>query len=239
MADGPLYQTVTLPLLPMREDIIYPGMTVPFFIGRKQSMEAVEQALRGERKIFVVTQRDTSVERPTQDDLFEVGTIGNVLQIMRLPNGTLKALFESKNRGRLIEARMGKDHYSAVVEEIPAIEDVSEEIDELADRVRKILPKYIEDTKKNPGEIDTDAMLSHAPAELADKIAPLLNASRESKQDLLEILDPFERLSRVLKEMEEESEVRKLERKLKDQVRKTVGTTHRDHYLNDQLKAIQ
>ena len=85
---------ITLPLLPMREDIIYPGMTVPFFIGRKQSMEAVEEALKGDRRIFVVTQKDTSVEKPIQDDLFPVGTIGNVLQIMRLPNGTLKALFD-------------------------------------------------------------------------------------------------------------------------------------------------
>src|SRR5579863_1941846 len=97
---------LTLPLLPMREDIIYPGMTVPFFIGRKPSMDAVERALNADRRIFVVTQKDTSVERPGEDDLFPVGTVGNVLQIMRLPNGTLKALFEAKSRARLIEAQM-------------------------------------------------------------------------------------------------------------------------------------
>ncbi len=223
----------------MREDIIYPGMTVPFFIGRKQSMEAVEEALKGDRRIFVVTQKDTSVERPVQDDLFGVGTIGNVLQIMRLPNGTLKALYEAKVRGRLIEAKMGKDDYAAEVEEIPEVESDNPEIRELAEKARELLPQYIKDTKKNPGEIDYDAIASHQASELADKIAPLLNTSRETKQSILEQMDPLERLSAVYKEMDEESEVRKLEKKLKDQVRKTVGTTHRDHYLNDQLKAIQ
>ena len=231
--------TVTLPLLPMREDIIYPGMTVPFFIGRKQSMEGVEEALRGDRRIFVVTQKDTSVERPGQDDLFAVGTVGNVLQIMRLPNGTLKALYEAKSRGRLLEAQLDGDFYSAVVEEIVEQGVESDEMQELAEKARELLPQYIRDTKKSPGEIDVDAIQNHGPEDLADKIAPLLNTSRETKQIILELLDPFERLERVFKEMDEESEVRKLEKKLKDQVRKTVGTTHRDHYLNDQLKAIQ
>jgi ATP-dependent Lon protease len=223
----------------MREDIIYPGMTVPFFIGRKQSMEAVEQALKEDRKIFVVTQKDTSVERPAQEDLFMVGTIGNVLQVMRLPNGTLKALYESKGRGRLLEAKMDKEYYSAQVEAIAEEENDSPEFLELAEQAKELLPAYIQETKKNPSEIDTDAIIGHPPAELADKIAPLLNTSRETKQGILEILDPVERLETVCKEMDEESEVRKLEKKLKDQVRKTVGSTHRDHYLNDQLKAIQ
>ena len=114
---------VQLPMLPMREDIIYPGMTVPFFIGRKQSMEAVERALNSDRRIFVVTQRDTSIERPEQKDLFEVGTIGNILQIMRLPNGTLKALFEAKSRGRLVSAEVEDEYYSATVEMLPTVKD--------------------------------------------------------------------------------------------------------------------
>lgn len=239
MSDDYKTTKTTLPLLPMREDIIYPGMTVPFFIGRKQSMEAVEQALKGDRRIFVVTQQDTSVEKPGQEDLFPIGTIGNVLQIMRLPNGTLKALYESKSRGRLVKASMEGEYYSADVEEIHEGSESSEDFDELSEKTRKLLPQYIKDTKKNPGEIDVDAIQNHPPEELADKIAPLLNTSRETKQGILELLNPFERLERVFKEMDEESKVRKLEKKLKDQVRKSVGTSHRDHYLNDQLKAIQ
>jgi ATP-dependent Lon protease len=230
---------LTLPLLPMREDIIYPGMTVPFFIGRKPSMDAVERALNADRRIFVVTQKDTSVERPGEDDLFPVGTVGNVLQIMRLPNGTLKALFEAKSRARLIEAQMGREQYSAEVELLPVIQDDSPEIRELADKVRGLLKDYLQQTKKNPDEIDIDALSSHPADEIADRVAPLLACSREAKQKILETLDPKERLERVLREMEDESQVRQLEKKLKNQVRQSIGTAHRDGYLNDQLKAIQ
>ena len=239
MSDELKTQKETLPLLPMREDIIYPGMTVPFFIGRKQSMEAVEQALKGDRKIFVVTQKDTTIERPSEDDLFQIGTVGNILQIMRLPNGTLKALYESKQRARLVEARLGKDFYTADVEIYPEDDIQNEEIQALADRVKEVFPKYIEETKKNPGEIDIENILSHSPSQLADKIAPFIVTSRENKQELLETLDAIDRLKMALKEMEEESEVRKIEKKLKDQVRKSVGSTHRDQYLNEQLKSIQ
>lgn len=230
---------IMIPLLPMREDIIYPGMTVPFFIGRKPSMDAVEQALKNDRKIFVVTQKDTSVERPEADDLFPVGTIGNILQIMRLPNGTLKALYEAKSRGRLIEAHLGKDTYSAMVEELAEEEGEGEEIDKLAEKVREVLPKYIKDTKKSPGEIDLDSIITQPGILLADRVAPLLNATRETKQSILEILKPFDRLTRVYKEMVDEAEVRRLEKKLKDQVRQSVGTVQRDQYLNEQLKSIQ
>jgi len=226
-------------MLPMREDIIYPGMTVPFFIGRKQSMEAVERALNTDRRIFVVTQRDTSVERPEQGDLFDVGTIGNILQIMRLPNGTLKALFEAKSRGRMIDADLDAEHYSATVEVLPVLKDDGEEISSLAERIKSVARFYIKENKKNPDEIDIDALLGAPADELADKLAPLLNSAREIKQEILEVQDPRERLERVLGEMEEESEVRKLEKKLKEQVRQSIGSSHREGFLQDQLKAIQ
>ena len=231
--------TIQLPMLPMREDIIYPGMTIPFFIGRKQSMEAVEQALKADRRIFVVTQKDTAIEKPGIDDLFRVGTIGNVLQIMRLPNGTLKALFEAKSRGRLEDADLSGDYYTGTVELLPTIQDESEEIQKLAERIQEPARFYIKENKKNPDEIDIDALLGSSPDELADKLAPLLNSSREVKQQILEVLDPLKRLEQVRQEMEEESEVRKLEKKLKDQVRQSIGTSHREGFLQDQLKAIQ
>src|SRR5689334_13035577 len=108
----------TLPMLPMRDIVVFPSMTTPFFIGRRQSMEALEQALAADRKVFVIAQRDPMVESPSRNDLYDIGTIGNILQIMRLPNGTIKALFEAKSRGRLMEADLGENAYSAVVEPI-------------------------------------------------------------------------------------------------------------------------
>ncbi|MDH4246959.1 MAG: endopeptidase La [Deltaproteobacteria bacterium] len=239
MPEGIHKQKITLPLLPMREDIIFPGMTVPFFIGRKQSMEAVEKALGGDRQIFVITQKDTAIERPNEEDLYQVGTLGNILQIMRLPNGTLKALFEAKSRGRLIEANLSKDFYSAVVEPLPTLQDDGPEIVEIANKVKSIAKDYIRETKKNPDEIDVDALLSNRPDELGDKLAPMLSTSREIKQELLEEIDPKSRLDQVFKIMNNETHVRQLEKKLKEQVRQSIGTQHRDEFLQDQLKAIQ
>jgi len=232
-------ELITLPLLPMREDIIYPGMTVPFYIGRKPSMEAVERALANDRRIFVVTQRDTSVERPAAEDLFDIGTVGNILQIMRLPNGTIKALYEAKTRARLVDCKMSKEFYSADVEMLPDEFSATPELEDIAEKVKALLPEYIKETKKNPSEIDVQALLGVEIDQLADKIAPLLNTSRDVKQNILEISDPGSRLRRVHQEMEEEFQVRRLEQKLKDQVRDNVGKTHKDSYLNDQLKAIQ
>ena len=239
MSNNPKATIVALPLLPMREDIIYPGMTVPFYIGRKPSMEAVERALAGDRRIFVVTQKDTSVERPGPEDLYRIGTVGNILQIMRLPNGTIKALYEAKSRGRLIECRMTKDSYAGDVEVLEQTTPSEPPSAELIDKIKELLPEYVKETKKNPSEIDVPALLAVPPEELGDKVAPLLSTSREVKQEILETTDPWERLERVRREMQEEFQVRRLEKKLKDQVRQNVGKTHKDSYLNDQLKAIQ
>lgn len=239
MSDLKPNETLVLPLLPMREEIIFPGMTVPFFIGRKQSMEAVEKALANDRRIFVITQRDTSIERPNEEDLFTMGTIGNVLQIMRLPNGTLKALFEAHSRGEMVRANMEGEFYSAEVKVLPVVKDDGTEIFELAEKVRSLAKTYIAETKKNPDEIDVDGLLASPPDELGDKLSPLLNTSREEKQSLLEIVDPKKRLEAVFSEMDNETQVRHLEKKLKDQVKQSIGSSHRDDFLQDQLKAIQ
>ena len=125
------------------------------------------------------------------------------------------------------------------MEPLHNIEYDSEEIRELAERIQEPARYYIKENKKNPDEIYIDALLSSPPDELADKLAPLLNSNREVKQQILEVLDPYKRLEQVRQEMEEESEVRKLEKKLKDQVRQSIGTSHREGFLQDQLKAIQ
>ena len=110
---------IALPMLPMRDIVVFPHMTAPFFIGRSLSIASLEKSLAGDRQIFVVAQEDPLIEEPEAKDLFRVGTIGQVLQIMRLHNGTIKALFEAKSRGRLIEAHMEDPHFAAVVEPIP------------------------------------------------------------------------------------------------------------------------
>ena len=137
------------PMLPMRDIVVFPHMTTPFFIGRKQSMEALESALSSDRTVFVIAQKDPMVEKPTREDLFEIGTIGNVLQIMRLPNGTIKALFEAKHRGRLPDADMESSSYTATVEIVEDEASSDAELVALAKTARAELESYLKEIKKN------------------------------------------------------------------------------------------
>ncbi|MCZ6647580.1 MAG: endopeptidase La [SAR324 cluster bacterium] len=229
----------TLPMLPMRDIVVFPHMTTPFFIGRKQSMEALESALAADRTVFVIAQRDPMVEKPTGEDLFEIGTIGNILQIMRLPNGTIKALFEAKSRGRLVEADLDGSSYAASVEIIEDDASVDPELIALAKSARTELESYLKEIKKNSESIDQLSLNTTEPHQLADRIAPLLNLELQKKQELLEALDPKVRLERVYERMLEEAEIKKLEKRLKERVQGQIGRTQKEYYLNEQIKAIQ
>jgi len=230
---------IALPMLPMRDIVVFPHMTAPFFIGRSLSIASLEKALDGDRQIFVVAQEDPLVEEPEGKDLFRVGTIGKVLQIMRLHNGTIKALFEAKSRGRLIEAHMEEPHFAAVVEPIPEQVSKAPELLALSKNVRAEFKRYLKDVKKRTEGIEKLSIESEEPHILADRIAPLLNMDLQKKQDLLENSDPKRRLEIVYGRMLEEKEFKKVERKLKERVQGQIGRTQKEYYLNEQVKAIQ
>ena len=230
---------IALPMLPMRDIVVFPHMTAPFFIGRSLSIASLEKALDGDRQIFVVAQEDPLVEEPETKDLFRVGTIGKVLQIMRLHNGTIKALFEAKSRGRLIEAHMEEPHFAAVVEPIPEQVSKAPELLALSKNVRAEFKRYLKDVKKRTEGIEKLSIESEEPHILADRIAPLLNMDLQKKQDLLENSDPKRRLEIVYGRMLEEKEFKKVERKLKERVQGQIGRTQKEYYLNEQVKAIQ
>ena len=230
---------IALPMLPMRDIVVFPHMTAPFFIGRSLSIASLEKALDGDRQIFVVAQEDPLVEEPEAKDLFRVGTIGNVLQIMRLHNGTIKALFEAKSRGRLIEAHMEEPHFAAVVEPIQEQVSKAPELLALSKNVRAEFKRYLKDVKKRTEGIEKLSIESEEPHILADRIAPLLNMDLQKKQDLLENSDPKRRLEIVYGRMLEEKEFKKVERKLKERVQGQIGRTQKEYYLNEQVKAIQ
>ena len=231
--------SMTLPMLPMRDIVVFPRMTAPFFIGRTASMAALEQALDSDRRVFVVAQKDPMVESPTPEDLYTVGTVGQILQIMRLQNGTIKALFEAKSRGKLLEAHLTEDFYSARVE--PIVEKVvrSPELVALSKNVHHELKRYLKDVKKHSEGIEKLALDMEEPFYLADRIAPLLNMDLQKKQELLEITDAQKRLEVVYERMLEEAELKKVERKLKERVQGQIGKTQKEYYLNEQIKAIQ
>lgn len=230
---------IALPMLPMRDIVVFPHMTAPFFIGRSLSIASLEKALDGDRQIFVVAQEDPLVEEPEDKDLFRVGTIGKVLQIMRLHNGTIKALFEAKSRGRLIEAHMEEPHFAAVVEPIPEQVSKAPELLALSKNVRAEFKRYLKDVKKRTEGIEKLSIESEEPHILADRIAPLLNMDLQKKQDLLENSDPKRRLEIIYGRMLEEKEFKKVERKLKERVQGQIGRTQKEYYLNEQVKAIQ
>ncbi|MEL0160976.1 MAG: LON peptidase substrate-binding domain-containing protein, partial [Deltaproteobacteria bacterium] len=214
-------------------------MTAPFFIGRALSIAALEKALASDRKIFVIAQEDPLVEIPGDKDLFEMGTIGQVLQIMRLHNGTIKALFEAHQRGRLVEARMGEPYYTGVVEPVEEIDDETPEMVALSKNVRTELKRYLKDVKKHTEGIEKLSIESDPTHRLADRIAPLLNMDLQRKQKLLETTSPQQRLEMVYERMIEEAEFKKVEKKLKERVQGQIGRTQKEYYLNEQVKAIQ
>jgi ATP-dependent Lon protease len=231
--------TLEMPMLPMRDIVVFPHMTAPFFIGRALSIAALEKALATDRKIFVIAQEDPLVEIPHDKDLFEMGTIGQVLQIMRLHNGTIKALFEAHQRGRLIEARMEEPYYTGVVEPVEEIEDETPEMVALSKNVRGELKRYLKDVKKHAEGIEKLSVESDPTHRIADRIAPLLNMDLQRKQKLLETTSPQQRLEMVYERMIEEAEFKKVEKKLKERVQGQIGRTQKEYYLNEQVKAIQ
>ncbi len=230
--------TMKLPMLPMREDVLYPGMTAPFYVGRKSSIEAVEQALERDKRIFVVTQRDANLERPTKEDLFSVGMVGVVLQIMRLPNKTLKALFEAHQRAELVDARTNKEGYSAEIRLLKDTVKNEKGMKQLVEEVR-IATRYYVEAHQRHQEIDLQVLLDYPPSQLADRLAPLLVCEKEIKQQILEENNPYRRLEMVYEEMKQESQVLELQKKLRDQVNKNIGKGHKDVFLNEQLRNIQ
>lgn len=228
-----------MPMLPMRDIVVFPHMTAPFFIGRALSIAALEQALATDRRIFVIAQEDPLVEVPGSEDLFQMGTIGQVLQIMRLHNGTIKALFEAHQRGRLRTAHMAEPYYSAIVEPVEESEEETPEMVALSKNVRGELKRYLKEVKRQTEGIEKLSIEGEASHRLADRIAPLLNMDLQRKQKLLETTLPQQRLEMVYERMIEEAEFKKVERKLKERVQGQIGRTQKEYYLNEQVKAIQ
>jgi len=234
-------KNLTVPLLPMREEIIYPGSTTPFFVGRKSSMEALDKALSGDRQIIVVAQRVSSVEEPKDEDLFEVGVLGRILQVMRLPNGTVKALFEGQHRARILESMLSEKDYSARIEvmEPKETEKDREKLADLSTKARVLAREHFKKKKSKTREEVLKNIEETEPQSLADQLSSMMEIDRDLKQNLLEEIRPVLRLETLIEIMEEEKKISKLENQLKKQVKEHMSSSQKDDYLQDQLKSIQ
>lgn len=231
-----------LPVMSLREVVMFPKSIVPLFVGRESSIKAIEMALdKYDKKIFLVAQRDPAQERPTEDGLYEIGTISKVLQMLRLPDGTIKVLFEGLSRAawdrdkglmsldeiQMVLATPVPDAGGSVLESEAIVRATHEAIDEYAQVNRKLAKETI---------LAINSV--QQPGRLADSVAPHLKASFDRKQEVLEIRNPVQRLERVYELIQEEIEIFSLEKKIKGRVKKQMEENQKDYYLGEQLKAI-
>jgi len=232
--------TVTLPVLPLRDIVVFPHMIVPLFVGRDKSVKALEEVMSKDKQILLVAQKDAGEDEPGTSDVFEIGTIATVLQLLKLPDGTVKVLVEGFNRAEIKEFTKDDDYFEARVEAVTFKEEMEEqELDALARSVVSQFDQYVKLNKKIPSEVVVTANQIEEPGKLADTIAAHLALKIDDKQQLLSTLSIAERLEQIFNHMEGEIGVLQVEKKIRGRVKRQMEKTQREYYLNEQMKAIQ
>ncbi|MEQ9328841.1 MAG: LON peptidase substrate-binding domain-containing protein, partial [Rhodospirillales bacterium] len=234
MAQGELY-----PVLPLRDIVVFPHMIVPLFVGREKSVRALEDVMKNDKQILLVAQRDAAQDDPGVDDIYDVGTVSTVLQLLKLPDGTVKVLVEGSSRARIEEFTDREEFFQARASVIDEPGDDGEEIEALGRSVVSQFEHYIKMNKKIPPEVLVSVNQIEEPGKLADTVASHLALKISEKQELLEIPGIADRLERVYSHMENEIGVLQVEKKIRNRVKRQMEKTQREYYLNEQLKAIQ
>ena len=227
------------PLLPLRDIVVFPGQVVPLFVGREKSVAALEEAMAGSKDIFLLAQLDPGCDEPERDDLYDIGVIAQVLQLLKLPDGTVRVLVEGQERARLEELRSESGFVVAGVEPIEPEFAGGTEVAAMMRSVVEQFAEYAKLNKKLPEELEQELAEIDDAARLADTIAANLNAKVSDKQALLTESDPMKRMEMVYSFMEGELSVLQVERKIRGRVKRQMEKTQREYYLNEQLKAIQ
>ncbi|MCZ4341360.1 endopeptidase La [Sphingomonadaceae bacterium G21617-S1] len=231
--------TETLPVLPLRDIVVFPHMIVPLFVGREKSVAALESAMSADKSIFLVAQLDPAEDDPDRDALYDVGVIATVLQLLKLPDGTVRVLVEGKQRARLEALGDGDAHLTATVELIEDVEAEGTEVSALMRSVVDQFENYARLNKKLPAETSVQLGQIDEASKLADAVAANISIKVADKQALLIELDPAKRLEMAFALMEGELGVLQVEKKIRSRVKRQMEKTQREYYLNEQLKAIQ
>ncbi len=234
LARGEVY-----PVLPLRDIVVFPHMIVPLFVGREKSVRALEDVMREDKQILLVTQKNAAQDDPTSNDIYTVGTVGTVLQLLKLPDGTVKVLVEGGSRARITSFTENQAFFQAFAEMLPEDPGQSQELEALARTVVAQFEQYIKLNKKIPPEVLVSVNQIDDPGKLADTVASHLQLKIADKQELLEIASVSERLERVYAFMECEIGVLQVEKQIRNRVKRQMEKTQREYYLNEQLKAIQ
>ncbi len=228
-----------LPLLPLRDVVIYPHMVIPLFVGREKSIEALEQAMATDKQVLLLAQKNASDDDPTPDRLFEIGTVSSVLQLLKLPDGTVKVLVEGGERAKVTDIESEGNFYKANVEYLIP-EDVPEREGEvLVKTALSQFEQYVNLSKKVPSEVMTSLSGIDEPGRLADTIVAHMSLELNQKQEILEMVGVRERLEHILGLIEAEIDLFQVEKRIRGRVKKQMEKSQREYYLNEQMKAIQ
>jgi ATP-dependent Lon protease len=231
-------EAIELPLLPLRDVVVYPHMVIPLFVGRERSIRALEEAMATDKQILLVAQKNASVDEPGADDIYRVGTISSVLQLLKLPDGTVKVLVEGSYRARLESVVEGEFFTALSVSEEPEPLE-SSELEAMVRSTMLQFDKYVNLSKKVPSEVLNSLSGIDDPGRLADTIAAHMSLDLEQKQAILEISDVQERIDHLLGIMEAEIDLFQVEKRIRGRVKKQMEKSQREYYLNEQMKAIQ
>ncbi len=231
-------KTQLLPVVPLRDVVVFPHMVIPLFVGREKSIKALDQAMEANKKVLLVAQHDASDDNPTPDNIYEVGAVATILQMLKLPDGTLKVLVEGLARAKVLR-------YTD--EELLTAEVVEQKEPELDPRESKVLiratnetfEKYVKLSAKIPSEVLSSVAAIEDPSRMGDTVASHLNLKNEDKQSILAHIDPKERLESILSMMEGEIDLLKVEKRIRGRVKQQMERSQREYYLNEQMKAIQ
>lgn len=228
-----------VPLLPLRDIIIFPHMVVPLFVGREKSINALEDTMNQEKDILLCAQLNAKTNDPSQEDIYRVGTLGTIIQLLRLPDGTVKVLVEGKKRARIKRYYDNEDFFLVEAETIHENNEVTVELEALMRSIKSTFETYVKLNKRIPPEMLVSVSVIDDPSRLADTIIAHLTLKLPDKQKILEVESPSERLERLYELMQGEIEILQVEKKIRTRVKKQMEKTQKEYYLNEQMQAIQ
>jgi ATP-dependent Lon protease len=229
-----------IPVLPLRDVVVYPHMVIPLFVGREKSILALEAAMADNKKVLLLAQKNAEVDDPAQQDLYQIGTLSTILQMLKLPDGTIKVLVEGGDRVSVDSLLETNEYYSAsiqMLEKAGLVDDREAEV--LLRSVLNLFDQYVKLNKKVPPEILTSLSGIDDPSRLADTIAAHMSLKLDEKQDILEIQDPRERIEHIMSKIEGEIDLMQIEKRIRGRVKQQMEKSQREYYLNEQMKAIQ
>ena len=228
-----------VPLLPLRDIIVFPHMVVPLFVGREKSIAALEEAMSKEKDVLLAAQVNAKTNDPKDEDIFKVGTLGTIIQLLRLPDGTVKVLIEGKRRARIKRFVPNPAFFMVEVEEVIENREITIEVEALMRGTKTAFETYVKLNKRIPPEMLASVATIDDPSRLGDTIVAHLSLKLPDKQKILEVENPAERLERLYSQIQSEIEILQVERKIRTRVKKQMEKTQKEYYLNEQMQAIQ